>query len=144
MKANFNASVAMVVAGTVIVSATLLARAQAAPDKSAETLAAAGFKPVMNVHDMMEGQNKLFGEITDGITDKKFRDAAKAAWLLAEIANVNQYQQEDSQYRAFARKMSEDSITLARALKKGDEKAAVDARRLVSQTCQACHDQFKK
>jgi hypothetical protein len=137
-------AVAGAIAMAAILSASLLAWAQAGPDKKTETPPLPAFKPVLSVHDMMEGQNKLFGEITDGITDKKYRDAAKAAWLLAEIANVNQYQHDDDAYRTFAKKMSEDCVKLARALKKGDEKAAVEARRMVSQTCQACHDQFKK
>src|SRR5262245_7268415 len=112
----------------IIFSASLLVHAQSGADSKPLLPTATAFKPVMSVHDMMEGQNKLFGEITDGITDKKFRDAAKGAWLLAEIANVNQYQHDDEAYRNFARKMSADTVTLALALKKGDEKASVEAR----------------
>lgn len=145
MRANRSTAALLTVAGLVMLSAALMARAQSGPDAKVKAAGQAPpFKPVMNVHDMMEGQNKLFGEITDAITDKKFRDAAKAAWLLAEIANVNQYQHDEAAYRAFAKKMSEDCVTLARALKKQDEKASIEARRLVGQSCQSCHDQYKK
>ncbi|MBK8268917.1 MAG: cytochrome c [Planctomycetes bacterium] len=102
------------------------------------------FKPVMDVHQQMECQGGLFKQVKEGLLDKKWRPAADAAWMLTELGNINQYQHEDAQYIKFAKAMSDDCATLAKALKKKDEAAAKEALKLVGQRCGDCHDQFKK
>jgi hypothetical protein len=99
---------------------------------------------VQPLENMMEGQNKLFKEIKDALLDKSWDDASKLAWILAEIANVNQYQKDDPRYRQHAQRMSGQCVMLARALARKDEAAAKDLVSKVGATCGACHDQFKK
>ncbi len=128
-----------------LATATALLRAEGdpAPQGGAESPAPA-FTPVQSVHDMMEGQKKLYEEIKDGVLDKQWEDAARSAWILAEIANVNQYQNAAGEYKGLARQMSEDCAKLAQALKKREADAAKQLVQQVGQTCSACHNKFRK
>ncbi len=118
------------------------ARAEAPSAQSKES-SKAGFKPVQSIHNMMEGQKKLRSEIQAGILDKKWRNASRAAWILAEIANVNQYQHSDAEYKGFAKKMSDQCVQLAKVLRKRDEKGARTQFKQLGQTCSSCHDKYK-
>lgn len=136
----------MFVLGLALVSVTLVARAQPAGDapKQGEPVPSMAFKPVISVEVMMENQGRFFKEVKDGILDKSWKPAAKSAWLLAELGNVNQYQNDNPDYKKFAKSMSDESKKLAEALEKNDEAASKEALKAVGQTCSACHDQFKK
>ena len=112
---------------------------QTAKKKTSKT----AFRPVQSIHDMMEGQRKLWIEIKEGIVDKQWNEAGKSAWILAEVANVNQYQHKSPEYKDLARKMSADCVKLAKLLKKKDESGAKKMVKKVGETCSACHDQFK-
>lgn len=102
------------------------------------------FKPAQPLEAMMEGQAFLYKGIKDAMLDKNWKDAAKSAWILAEVANANQYQNDDGKYQGFASQMSHQCVELAKALKKKDEAAAKDLVSKVGATCGACHDAFKK
>lgn len=130
------------VAGVAVMSIALIANAQPKPS-AAQVSAKAKFKPVQSIHDMMEGQKKLWTEIREGILDKQWDEASKSAWILAEIANVNQYQHESKEYKGYARKMSSNCAKLAKLLKKREEKSAKMMVTQIGETCSACHDQFK-
>lgn len=129
-----------------LLAAGLIATAQAQPKPGGVAAASPGspYKPVQSLHHMMEGQNKLLKEIKAGIIDKALKDAMVSAWILAEISNSNQYQNEDPAYRELAVRVSQQCVELAQTLKKGDEKAAMTQLNAIGQTCGACHDKFKK
>lgn len=116
----------------------------AGPKTGSKKRKVAAFKPVLDVHQQMECQGGLYKSLKDGLLDKKWGPAADSAWLLAELGNINQYQHEDAEYQKFAKAMSDDCVTLAKALKKHDEAAAKDALKLVGQRCADCHDAYKK
>lgn len=101
-------------------------------------------KPIEPLPEMMAGQRKLYTEIKDGILDKTWEEAATSAWILAEIANANQYQNDDKDYRKFAGRLSKEAATLAKQLKKQDERGAKETVARIGRTCKACHEQFKK
>ena len=106
--------------------------------------AAKAFKPVQDVERVMASQDAMVREIKDAIVDKEWESGETAAWILAELANVNHYHNQDAKYQGFADKMSEQCVELAKLLgkRKGDEaKAQMTA---LNQTCTACHDQFAK
>lgn len=115
-----------------------------APPSRDKAGSSAGFKPVQPIHTMMEGQKKLRSEIQAGILDKKWKDASKAAWILAEIANVNQFQHADAEYKGYAKKMSDQCVQLAKLLRKRNEQAARDQFKKIGQTCSACHDKYRE
>ncbi len=140
LQALVSVSILIALAAT---TAMLQAQGDPAPQGGAEQPAAA-FKPVQSVHDMMEGQKKLYEEIKDGVLDKQWDDAARSAWILAEIANVNRFQNEAAEYKGFARQMSEDCSKLAQALKKREADVAKELVQKVGQTCSACHNKFRK
>ncbi len=101
------------------------------------------FVPVTDVHHMMEGQGKLWGEIKDGILDSNWKAAENSAWLLAEVANVNQYQHEAADYKAWAKQMSDQCVELAGTLKKKDAAKSRDLVSKIGNTCSECHNKYK-
>ena len=130
----------LLLGGIALTSATL---ATAGEEGVKTKPAAQAFKPVQPIHEMMEGQGKLFGEIREGILDKEWKAASRSAWLLAEISNVNRYQHDDAEYKGYAKAMSAQAVELAKLLKKEDEAGSKAAARKISQSCSACHEKYK-
>jgi cytochrome c556 len=118
---------------------TLIARADPPPASTSPK----SFKPVQSVEHLMEGQDKLYEEIKEGIIDKTWKPAQTSAWLLAELANVNQFQSNESKYQELAVRMSNECVELAAFLRKRDESAAKSQITRISQTCKACHDAYQ-
>ena len=102
------------------------------------------FKPVQNVERVMESQDVIFKEIKDAMLEKEWRDAEGAAWMLAEMANVNQYHSKDAKYQDLAAKMSTQCVDLAKLLRKRKGDEAKEQVTQITQTCKTCHDQYKK
>ena len=125
-------------------SAGLPAGAQPKPTVEKKKTLIPPFEPVQPIHDMMEGQKKLYTEIKEGILDEQWDEAVKSAWILAEIANVNRYQHKSSEYKGLAKRMSKQCADLAKLLKKHDASSARQALGKVGQTCGACHDKFRE
>ncbi len=128
-----------VVIVVVFSAAALLAWGQSPPAASSHS-----FKPVQPLKRLMEGQEQLMGRIKDAIQDKTWDEAQTSAWILAEMANVNQYQKPDPEFQALALKMSGQCVELAKVLKKRDQKAAIDQSQSIGQTCKNCHETFRK
>lgn len=126
----------------VLTTAGLMAFAQSTQSDTGSKIKP--FKPIEPLPEMMAGQRKLYTEIKDGILDKTWEEAATSAWILAEIANANQYQNDDKDYRKFAGRLSKEAATLAKQLKKQDERGAKETVARIGRTCKACHEQFKK
>lgn len=123
----------------IFTGAGLIAWGQSPPASSS-----AAFKPVAPLAKLMEGQEHLMGQIKDAIQDKTWDEGQTSAWVLAELANVNQYQNSNPKYRALATKMSGQCVELANILKRRDQKAAMDQTKEIGRTCKSCHDQFRK
>jgi len=102
------------------------------------------FRPVQPLKMLMQGQNTLHDEIKTAIADKNFKDGERLSWVLAEIANVNQYQRENPAYQTLADQMSHQCVEMAQSLHNKDEKGAKEHFAEVGKTCGACHDQFAK
>lgn len=102
------------------------------------------FKPVQDVERVMESQDELFKEIKDAILEKEWRDGESAAWMLAEMANVNQYHSKEAKYQELAGKMVGQCVDLAKTLRKRKGDEAKEQVTQLSQTCKSCHDQYKK
>lgn len=129
----------------VFTAAGLFAVAEAGPKSGSPAGdSAQAYKPAQKLEQMMEGQKKLFGEIKAGILDESWDDAIIKTWILAEVANANQFQNSHAKYKKLASRMSEQCADLASTLKKHDSKAAMQKFSAVGKTCGACHDQFGK
>jgi len=102
------------------------------------------FKPVMNLEQLMEGQGQLFKAIKDGLADQEWDETKHDAWMLAELANTNQYHRKEAKYRELAQKMSDQTVELAKLLgkRKADEAKAQMSQ--IGQTCKSCHEAYKK
>jgi hypothetical protein len=145
MRTRHIGTLAALAFAVVLTTAGLMAFAQSTTsDKGSKIKSFKPFKPIEPLPEMMAGQRKLYTEIKDGILDKTWEEAATSAWILAEIANANQYQRNDQDYRKFAGRLSKEAVTLAKQLKKPDERGAKETVARIGRTCKACHEQFKK
>jgi DNA repair ATPase RecN len=122
-------------------AATVMSVAQPGMDGAA---AVRPFKPVQELEQQMEGQERLFKDLQASIAGKKWKEGRHYAWILAELANVNHYQNGDSDYTRRADAMKAECVELARAMTKKDEAAAKALFSRVNQTCNGCHEQFVK
>ncbi len=102
------------------------------------------FKPAQEVEQMMHGQEKLYGDLKDGIIDKAWDEVQVSAWLLAELANVNHFQSTDPKYQKFADEMSAECIKVAKIAKKRDVRTTRVAVSRLGKRCKACHEVFRK
>ncbi|GIK17011.1 MAG: hypothetical protein BroJett003_19750 [Planctomycetota bacterium] len=128
----------------------LVNRAVSVPQTEPRPQAAPAFKPVSDVHHLMEGQELHFNAIADLLKDAAAKGRhgkiAMHADLLAELANVNTLNKDKDDYRAWASQVRDLSLQLvAEARKK--EAASEDAMKglvtKISDTCTACHDVYE-
>ncbi|MCB9853454.1 MAG: cytochrome c [Phycisphaerales bacterium] len=123
-----------------IVGSQLLAE----PKVEKPTPKAEAFKPVLTVEQTMEGQGSLIKRIKGGILDEEWDDASKAALVLAELSNTNQYHNDAKDYKDWAKALSKDSLELAKALHKRDGEDAKRLMQKAAQNCKSCHEVYKK
>lgn len=116
----------------------------AAPDATIAT-----FKPVSSVPSLMHGQGvfwkKIRKELSRPAGKKRNHEIVEAAEILAELANVNRYNNPKQDYRDWAKQLSDQSLELAGEAKKSDasdEKMKSLAEKMGA-TCGACHDVYQ-
>lgn len=116
---------------------------------AAQSPAPAAFKPVSSVDALMHGQQIQLKTINELVNNKAAKDRGKnlaeAAELLAELANVNSYNNEKADYQAWARDLRDTSLAFSKDAKKTDAKDE-DLKKTVERMktiCQACHDVYK-
>lgn len=127
---------------------------QAAPGQPAQAQtppapAAAPFKPVSELEHLMEGQELHFKAIDELLKDTAAKDRLKRlamhADILAELANVNTFNKDKSDYKTWAGQVRDLSSKLAA---EADKKAGVSEdelkslRKQISDTCTSCHDAY--
>ncbi len=118
-------------------------------DSAAPDAAIAAFKPVSSVHALMHGQGMFFKKIRKGLNqpagEERNKDIGEAAEILAELANVNRYNNPKQDYRNWAKQVSDISLELAGEAKKSDasdEKMTSLAGKMGA-ACGACHDAYQ-
>ncbi len=118
---------------------------------SAQLAAGTGaFKPVASVGSLMHGQGVFFKAIRDELTkpadEDRNHEIEEAAEVLAELANVNRFNKDKDDYRAWATELRDTALAMA---KEAEKKAAADDDKLqalfatVKSKCQACHDVYQ-
>lgn len=107
------------------------------------------FKPVASVEALMHGQGMYFKRIKKGLkepTGKKRNETLREAGeVLAEFANVNQFNSTKDDYRAWAKQLSTTALEFASEAKKSD---ADDTKlnailKKMGAVCGACHDVYQ-
>ena len=102
----------------------------------------------------MHGQRTFFKEIGKALKNppnpkEEYEDEhglEEAAEVLAELANVNRYNKDKEDYRAWATELRDTALQLAREARK---KKDADRKRIqklfmkLKDTCTACHDVYQ-
>jgi len=103
------------------------------------------YQPVAPVHDLMEAQEDHFNAVRKNLREKNpnFRHMAAHAYVVAELSNVNQFQSDKPDYRAWAIEARDGCVQLAEAAKAKDLKKCKMLFRKVGTTCVACHDEYQ-
>jgi len=112
--------------------------------------AGGSFKPVASVRGLMIGQMLAFKQLQTSLTGKKDAERAGAIQLtseaLAELANVNTYNNEKEDYRGWAGQLRDTALELAGEAKKKDMADEDKMKSLLTKlegTCQSCHDAYQ-
>ena len=129
-----------------ILCLALVTTADSAPSASA----AGPYKPVASVRGLMTGQMLAFKRLQTSLTGTKDVDRPVAIQLtseaLAELANVNTYNNEKEDYRAWAGQLRDTAMELAGEAKKKDQADEGKMKSLLAKlesTCKSCHDAYQ-
>lgn len=108
------------------------------------------FKPASSVHSLMGGQGMVFRRlqkaVTNRNTEKRNETIDVLAEVLAELANVNQYNAKKDDYAGWARQLRDESLALSQEAKKGtsaNDSAMRKSLRTLKSTCNSCHDVYQ-
>ncbi len=107
------------------------------------------FKPVASVESLMHGQLTFFKEIGKALKNTSDPDRGEeieeAAEVLAELANVNRFNKDKEDYRAWATQLRDTALQLAHEAdkKSADEKRMKTLFDNLKNTCAACHDAYQ-
>ena len=118
---------------------------------SAPSAPAAGpYKPVASVNGLMIGQRLVFKQLQGSLNGKNGAERPKAIQLtseaLAELANVNTYNNEKEDYRTWASQLRDTAMELAGEAKKKDQADEGKMKSLLAKlesTCKSCHDAYQ-
>lgn len=107
----------------------------------------APYKPVADVHGLMEVQQDIFNAVKKALGDAKedtLKQAEKDASLLAELSNVNRHQKPDkADYVKWATDARDQALQVAKAAAAKDVDGAKTSLRTLLTTCNACHDKYQ-
>ena len=123
----------------------LVARADSAQTANATE----AFKPVASVDALMHGQYAFFKDIKKALADKAMRNRGheieEAAEVLAELANVNRFNNHKEDYRAWATQLRDTALKLAHEAEEKDANEAKMANlfKQMTATCEACHEMYQ-
>ena len=118
-------------------------------DSAAPDPTIAAFKPVSSVSSLMHGQGVFFKTIRQELNQpagkKRNHEIVEAAEILAELANVNRYNNPKQDYRDWAKQLSDQSLELAGEAKKSDasDEKMKSVVKKMGATCGACHDAYQ-
>lgn len=126
----------LLAAGVVVLLCTGLSQDSTPPAKPGT------FSPAAPQEQLMKWHERAAKELKSNIDDKKEEKAAAAAYLLAELANVNYFHRDDPKYHEFATQLKTLALDAAKALEKKDLAAADELNKKIGKTCEACHDAF--
>ena len=108
------------------------------------------FSPVATVAGLMNGQGMAFSRLQKAVTtrsmEERHRTIQVMAEVLAELSNVNQYNENKPDYQQMARDVRELALKLAEEAKKGsgaDDNVLRKAVRNIKNGCTACHDAYQ-
>lgn len=112
--------------------------------------AGGSYKPVASVRGLMTGQMLAFKQLQTSLAGKKDAERPGAIQLtseaLAELANVNTYNNEKENYRGWAGQLRDTAMEIAVEAKRKDMADEDKMKSLfdkIEKTCQSCHDAYQ-
>jgi|GEM_PF-3635898 len=100
-------------------------------------------KPIAPQATVMYWHDRAFGQMNLGLARKDQKKAARNAWLLAELANINSRHNDSPRFKAFAAQLRKHAVEVANAVEQENVAMARASSKKISQTCKACHHQFR-
>lgn len=108
------------------------------------------FNPVATVVGLMNGQGMAFKRLQQAVTDRRMQERHKTiqmmAEVLAELSNVNQYNEKKADYQGWAREARDLALMLSEEAKKeagADDNFMRKSLRDIKAKCTACHDVYQ-
>ncbi len=108
------------------------------------------FKPVAKVSSLMHGQGMLFKRIKKAIavaeTPHRLGVIKNYSQVLAELSNVNQYNETKADYQAWARELRDEALALSAEAGKAENASNAKLKKLfraLKSTCGDCHDVYQ-
>lgn len=106
------------------------------------------YTPVVPMDDLMDAVDDNFEEISDQLKAKKYSKAMKAAYYVAEFANVLQFHSSEEvkgaanmkKWKVIAVAIRDEMQKVALTIKKKDVAGAKKLLSAVEKTCETCHD----
>ena len=109
------------------------------------------FKPVASVESLMHGQLVFFKGINKQIrkpaSHERNEEIEESAQILAELANVNRFNNEKEDYRTWATSVRDTALDLAEEAEKSDsadQSKMLELVKTMKSTCTACHDVYRE
>ncbi|MEK6799215.1 MAG: cytochrome c [Planctomycetota bacterium] len=113
--------------------------------------AAGGFKPVASVEGLMHGQGLVFKELSSLAANKSAKERMEniegLSQALAEFANVNTFNRDKEDYKAWAAQLRDTALALSKEAEKDKTADEAQITKLMGQlknTCQSCHDKYQE
>ncbi len=130
-----------------VLTASLVATAQSGRVADNATVGIPSFQPIMPIHNLMIEQERHFSAYLDLLRNQddkeRFRKMRHEALALAEMANINGYQEKARQnpdYWQFAEDLKKQAIELADLAAKERIDEAKKVAIQINNTCKACHE----
>jgi len=108
------------------------------------------FKPVSSVIGLMNGQGMAFKRLQQAVATPTMEERHKViqvmAEVIAELSNVNQYNQSKADYQKMARETRDEALKLAEEAKKetgANDNVLRSSIRTLKSKCTACHDVYQ-
>jgi len=113
-------------------------------------VAPGAFKPVASVGGLMSGQGMTFKRLRKAVANPKthhrYGVIRAMSQVLAELSNVNQYNNDKADYQGWARSLRDTALQLSAEARKGakaDDETMKKLVRSMKSTCGACHDVYQ-
>lgn len=138
---------ALLITPVVLLIALAVGAAQEAGSDGGPKPGASGgdaLKPLAPHKVLMYWHDQTLSQLNLALSKKDEEKVERNAWLLAELAAINQRHRDDARFREFAAKVRENAVSLAEAAKAKDFERGKGLAKTIRDTCDACHEVYEE